>query len=135
MLINVQYLNKRFDYVKDNALLLLLEFNEIVRFKRSSGWVIVGVDPVRQFNRGYQNKPNSYHKPVVEVNNTIRIVYNDNRCEYVTDTILDNLLELNKIAKFQRTTGWVTVGVDSIRETKRKHTYYNYPNVLKKRLS
>ena len=119
MLIQVQYRDNRFDYVKDIMLHRLIEAKEIVRFKRCSGWVNVGVDPVRQFNRGFQIKPDSYHKPELEVKSIIRVVYNDNRCDYVTDIILDNLLESKKIARFQRTTGWVTVGFDPIRTAKR----------------
>ncbi|MBC8018832.1 MAG: hypothetical protein H7X83_09985 [Verrucomicrobia bacterium] len=61
----------------------------------------------------------------------IRVAYNDNSYDYVTEKILDNLIESNNIAKFKRITGWVTVGVDPLRKANREHTY-RYPNELKK---
>jgi hypothetical protein len=36
-----------YDYVKDFTLDILLESKKIVKFKRSTGWVTIGVDPIR----------------------------------------------------------------------------------------
>lgn len=48
MLIQVGYDDRRYDYVKDFMLDKLIEAGTIAKFRRSSGWVRVGVDPVRQ---------------------------------------------------------------------------------------
>jgi hypothetical protein len=66
--------------------------------------------------------------------NIIRVVYDDDRYDYVTNEMLDNLLETNRITKFQRATGWVTVGVDPIRTGKREHTYI-YPNDIRMKIA
>lgn len=47
MLIQVNWTNNRYDYVKDFMLDNLIEAGVIARFLRSSGWVTIGVDPVR----------------------------------------------------------------------------------------
>lgn len=47
MLVQVHWTNKRYDYVKDYMLDSLIEAGVVARFLRSSGWVTVGVDPVR----------------------------------------------------------------------------------------
>ena len=127
MLIQVLYPDNRFDYVKDNMLHGLIESRAIARFKRSSGWVTVGVDPLRQFNRS-----TGQVKPDVGVKKIIRVEYSDNRFDYVTNEMLDSLIESNKIVKFMRSTGWVTLGVDPLRKVKREHSY-SYPNELRGR--
>jgi hypothetical protein len=48
----------------------------------------------------------------------IRIVYKDNVHDYVNDVLLSSLLDEGKIVKFQRRTGWVTVGKDPVRTGK-----------------
>jgi hypothetical protein len=48
MLIQVIYTNNHYDYVKDFMLESLLASQRVAKFKRSSGWVTVGADPVRQ---------------------------------------------------------------------------------------
>jgi hypothetical protein len=45
----------------------------------------------------------------------IQVLYDDNRYDYVKGSQLDRLLEGNKVQKFKRSTGWVTVGVDPVR--------------------
>jgi len=45
----------------------------------------------------------------------IRIVYKDNVHDYVNDVLLGRFLDAGKIARFQRRTGWVTVGMDPVR--------------------
>ena len=48
----------------------------------------------------------------------IRIVYKDNVHDYVNDVLLGRFLDAGKIVKFQRRTGWVTVGIDPVRTGK-----------------
>ena len=47
MLVQVKWTNNTYDYVKDFMLDSLIEAGVVARFLRSSGWVTVGVDPVR----------------------------------------------------------------------------------------
>jgi len=47
MLIEVIYPGMKHDYVKDFMLHSLIENEKIIRFRRRSGWVTLGVDPVR----------------------------------------------------------------------------------------
>jgi len=47
MLIQVEWTNNRYDYVKDFMLARLIDSGVVVRFLRYSGWVTIGVDPVR----------------------------------------------------------------------------------------
>lgn len=47
MLIQIEYYDKKFDFVKNYQLDSLLEKQKVHSFKRSSGWVTVGIDPVR----------------------------------------------------------------------------------------
>jgi hypothetical protein len=47
MLVQVNLTNNRYDYVEDYMLHSLIEAGVVARFLRSSGWVTVGVDPVR----------------------------------------------------------------------------------------
>lgn len=48
MLIQVEYTDNKFDFVKNSQLDRLMDMRRINRFKRSTGWVTVGVDPVRK---------------------------------------------------------------------------------------
>ena len=45
----------------------------------------------------------------------IRIVYKDNVHDYVNDVLLGRFLDAGEIVKFQRRTGWATVGIDPVR--------------------
>jgi hypothetical protein len=56
-------------------------------------------------------------------NMLIHVVRSDNRYDYVKDFVLDNLIESKGIVKFKRRTGWVTVGVDPIRRSKRDSVF------------
>lgn len=47
MMIQVCYPDDQFDYVNSDILDRLITSKKIVRFKRSSGWVTIGVDPIR----------------------------------------------------------------------------------------
>ncbi len=53
----------------------------------------------------------------------IQVAYPDNRYDYVKDYILDSLIERRTIARFRRSSGWVTLGLDPIRTSKRDFTY------------
>lgn len=65
MLIQVEYDNNKFDFVKNYQLDSLLENQRIRRFKRTSGWVTVGVDPIRTKRNGL----NFYYSPERRSNN------------------------------------------------------------------
>jgi len=41
----------------------------------------------------------------------IQVLYDDNKYDYVKGFQLDRLLEVKKVQKFKRSSGWVTVGV------------------------
>lgn len=47
----------------------------------------------------------------------IRVMYNDGRFDVVKHTMLDQLLEKNRVASFKRMNGWAVVGRDSLRGT------------------
>lgn len=56
----------------------------------------------------------------------LRVMYNDNRYDMVKSTRLDDLIVSNAVAKFERSSGWVTIGVDPIRAP-RKNIQYTGP--------
>ena len=56
MLIQMNYPDNRFDFVKEHILDVLIERKKIIRFRRSSGWVTLGLDPVRAVKREYTYK-------------------------------------------------------------------------------
>ena len=49
MLVPVNWSNNHYDYVSDTALDKFIEAGVVIRFLRGSGWVIVGVDPIRLY--------------------------------------------------------------------------------------
>jgi hypothetical protein len=51
MLIQVIYADNHHDFVKPHMLDALIESRRISMFKRSSGWVTLGIDPVRRSRR------------------------------------------------------------------------------------
>lgn len=51
MLIQVMFPDNHHDFVKSNMLDALIESRKIIKFKRSSGWVTIGLDPVRKARR------------------------------------------------------------------------------------
>lgn len=51
MLLRVIRAENHYDYVKDFMLDSLIESKEIVKFKRITGWVTLGADPIRKRNR------------------------------------------------------------------------------------
>ena len=46
----------------------------------------------------------------------IKAMYQTNEIEMVESSQLDTLISLNKIKKFLRFDGWVTIGIDPIRK-------------------
>ncbi len=57
MMIRIMYSDGRFDMVKPSMLDNLLERQSVTSFKRSSGWAVVGRDPVRSAGRSnYQGE-------------------------------------------------------------------------------
>jgi hypothetical protein len=61
----------------------------------------------------------------------IQVNYPDNRFDYVKEKILDSLIETKKIARFRRSSGWVTLGLDPVRARSREYTYKT-PSELRK---
>jgi putative N-acetylmannosamine-6-phosphate epimerase len=53
MLIRVRYKDGRIDLIPSKKLDELIIMSEIEQFERSSGWVIIGEDPVRSTLRGH----------------------------------------------------------------------------------
>jgi hypothetical protein len=51
MLIQVLRTGNSYDYVKDFMLDSLIESKEIVQFRRKTGWVTIGIDPIRKYKR------------------------------------------------------------------------------------
>jgi len=51
MFIHILRTGSHYDFVKDFMLDSLIESKEVVKFKRSTGWVTVGVEPIREFKR------------------------------------------------------------------------------------
>jgi len=51
MLIQVMRTGNSYDYVKDFMLDSLIEAKGIVKFKRSTGWVTIGAEPIRKNKR------------------------------------------------------------------------------------
>jgi hypothetical protein len=49
----------------------------------------------------------------------IKVMYQNNEIEMVEAFQLDKLISSNKIKKFLRSEGWVTVGIDPIRKESR----------------
>jgi hypothetical protein len=45
----------------------------------------------------------------------IRVLYQNDKYDYVADFVLDELIATGKVKKFQRSDGWVTIGQDAIR--------------------
>jgi hypothetical protein len=52
MLIQVVFPGNHYDFIKPSLLDPLIESGKIIKFKRSTGWVTVGSDPVRKVSRG-----------------------------------------------------------------------------------
>jgi hypothetical protein len=61
----------------------------------------------------------------------IQVIYADNHHDFVKPNMLDTLIESQKIAKFKRSSGWVTIGMDSVRKTRREPAFLT-PNEMRK---
>lgn len=61
----------------------------------------------------------------------IQVVFSDNHHDFVKPNLLDALIESRKISKFKRSDGWVTLGTDPVRKTRRGTTYMS-PNDMRK---
>ncbi len=48
----------------------------------------------------------------------IRVIRNDSRYDMVKEQQLENLIERGEVVKFQRSSGWVTIGIDPIRKAR-----------------
>ncbi|MBJ6723402.1 GSU3473 family protein [Geomesophilobacter sediminis] len=57
----------------------------------------------------------------------IQVLYPDERYDYVKEFMLDELIESQKITRFKRRSGWVTLGVDPIRKPRRKDPSFAGP--------
>ena len=53
----------------------------------------------------------------------LQVIFTDSHYDYVKDFMLDDLIDTQKIARFRRSTGWVTIGVDPIRTRVNKRTF------------
>ena len=51
MLIHVIRVDNCYDYVKNFVLYSLIESKGIIKFKRRTAWVTIGVDPIRRSKR------------------------------------------------------------------------------------
>jgi hypothetical protein len=51
MMIRINHPDGRFDLVKASRLDYLIQTVQVSRFKRNSGWVVIGRDPVRNQNK------------------------------------------------------------------------------------
>jgi len=54
----------------------------------------------------------------------IQVNWTNNRYDFVTDFMLDSLIEAGVVAKFLRSSGWVTIGVDPVRSSTSNHEYH-----------
>ncbi len=50
----------------------------------------------------------------------IKVMYRDGKLGKIENYQLDDLIDSDKIKKFQRSSGWVTIGVDPIRKVRRE---------------
>jgi hypothetical protein len=54
----------------------------------------------------------------------IHVIRDGNHYDFVKDFMLDNLIKSKEIVKFKRSTGWVTIGTDQIRGSKRNRVLH-----------
>ena len=58
--------------------------------------------------------------------NPIEVIMSDGTYHHLTPQVLDVLLENNRVIKFRRESGWVTVGVDPIRIKSRREASHMF---------
>jgi hypothetical protein len=63
----------------------------------------------------------------------IELIMSDGTQIHVTPRVLDVLLETNRVMKFKRSSGWVTVGLDPVR-VKRRSDYCEIYNGTERRI-
>ena len=63
----------------------------------------------------------------------IRVIYQNQRYDFVKDSRLDEFIETGAIASFKRRRGWVRVGIDPIRATITDSSY-NYKGKERRQL-
>ncbi|MGW8311910.1 MAG: GSU3473 family protein [Desulfuromonadales bacterium] len=56
----------------------------------------------------------------------IHVITRDGTYQHLTSSALDILLEKNRLLKFRRSSGWVTVGIDPIRVKDRREASRPY---------
>jgi hypothetical protein len=62
-IVRVEYNDNRYDYVADEKLGSLIESKQIVKFKRITGWVMIGADQLRKMDREHTYRyPNELKK-------------------------------------------------------------------------
>ena len=49
----------------------------------------------------------------------IHVIRSNDHYDYVKDFMLDSLIDSKEVVKFQRSTGWVTPGIDPVRRSAR----------------
>lgn len=54
MMIPVMYRDGKMGFADPYKLNKLMNTRQIIKFRRSDGWAIIGVDPIRTSNAGYQ---------------------------------------------------------------------------------
>jgi hypothetical protein len=50
----------------------------------------------------------------------IRVIYNNNKYDFINPARLDEFLKAGSIAMFQRSSGWARVGIDPLRTAPRE---------------
>ncbi len=66
MLLRIQYKDHRYDMIEGRMLDRLISDQRIERFQRSSGWVTIGVDPIRMAtNAAYEGEERRVDRALV----------------------------------------------------------------------
>jgi hypothetical protein len=63
----------------------------------------------------------------------IELIMSDGTQIHVTPRVLDVLLDTNRVIKFKRSSGWVTIGLDPVR-AKRRSDYCEIYNGIERRV-
>lgn len=61
MMVRIRYPDGRYDMVKVSQLERLIAANLISGFRRATGWVVIGRDPIRRNSRGFYPGPERRH--------------------------------------------------------------------------
>ncbi len=71
MAIPIVLSDERKELVSKEELQFLLDVHQVVQFKRSDGWVLVGVDKMRTESTSYNGKESRTHEEFSKVQNEI----------------------------------------------------------------